>query len=160
MKKFIDTLQNIWKIEELRNRILYTLGLLLIFRIGTFVTLPGVNPTKLGQLLDAQGGTGGLLGLLNNFAGGAFFRAGIFALGIMPYISASIVMQLLTLVVPRVKKMQREGESGRKRIQQFTRGLTILITLVQGYAYLQSINITYFSIRYIVRDVVGRKNYW
>ncbi len=138
MNKFLDTLKNIWKIEELRNRILYTLGLLLIFRVGTFITLPGVNPVKLASLLDAQGGGGGILGLLNSFAGGAFYRAGIFALGIMPYISASIVMQLLTLVVPSVKKIQRDGESGRRKIQNYTRLLTIVITLVQGFFYLQT----------------------
>lgn len=135
MKKLIDTITNIWKIEELRNRILYTLGLLLIFRVGTFITLPGVDPAKLASLLDAQGGAGGLLGMLNNFAGGAFYRAGIFALGIMPYISASIVMQLLTLVVPSVKKIQRDGESGRRKIQQYTRFLTIAITLFQAIGY-------------------------
>lgn len=136
MKKLIETLKNIWKIEDLRERILYTLALLFIFRIGTFVTLPGVDPIALSDEIARQGGTGGLLGLLNTFAGGAFYRAGIFALGIMPYISASIVMQLLTLVVPRVKKIQQEGESGRRLINQYTRALTVIITLVQSFAYI------------------------
>lgn len=145
MKKLIETLKNIWKIDELRERILYTLGLLLIFRIGTFVTLPGVDPIELSNALEAQGGAGGLLGLLNTFAGGAFYRAGIFALGIMPYISASIVMQLLTLVVPSVKKKQQEGESGRRLINQYTRALTVIITLVQSVAYITFLRTTFPS---------------
>lgn len=145
MKKFIETLQHIWKIDELRKRILYTLGLLLIFRLGTFVTIPGVNPKILSEIIDSQAGNNGLLGLLNNFAGGAFFRAGIFALGIMPYISASIVMQLLTLVVPSVKKIQRDGETGRKKINQYTRWLTIIITAVQGMAYITFLKSPQFS---------------
>lgn len=143
MKKFIETIQNIWKIDELRERILYTLALLLIFRIGTFVPLPGVDPVALDTAINAQGGTGGLLGLLNTFAGGAFYRAGIFALGIMPYISASIVMQLLTLVVPSVKKKQQEGESGRRLINQYTRALTVIITAVQAIAYIAFLNTTF-----------------
>lgn len=143
MKKLIDTLQNIWKIEELRERILYTLGLLLIFRVGTYVNIPGVDPYALKAAVAADGGKGGLLGMLNNFAGGAFYRAGIFALGIMPYISASIVMQLLTLVVPSVKKIQQEGESGRRLINQYTRILTIVITIVQGLAYITFLKATF-----------------
>jgi len=143
MKKFIETLQHIWKIDELRKRILYTLGLLLIFRLGTFVTIPGVDPEAMADIIESQGGTGGLLGMLNNFAGGAFYRAGIFALGIMPYITASIVMQLLTLVVPSVKKIQRDGESGRRKIQQYTRALTIIITAVQGAAYITFLKTTF-----------------
>jgi len=135
MKKLIETLRNIWKIKDLRERILYTLGLLLIFRIGTFIALPGVDPINLKAAI-ASGDGGGLLGLINSFAGGAFFRAGIFALGIMPYISASIVMQLLTLVVPQFQKIQKDGESGRKKIQQYTRFLTVIITAVQAVAYL------------------------
>lgn len=134
MKKFIETLQNIWKIKELRNRILYTILLLFIFRLGTFVVLPGVNPGKLEALIGA-GSQNNILGVLNSFAGGAFYRAGIFALGIMPYISASIVIQILTLVVPSIKKKQQEGESGRRLISQYTRALTIVITIVQGLAY-------------------------
>jgi len=135
MKKLIDTLKNIWKIEDLRKRILYTLGLLLIFRIGTYVTLPGVDPGELKTITDANGG--GLLGLINTFAGGAFYRAGIFALGIMPYISASIVMQLLTLVVPTFQKIQKDGESGRRQINQYTRFLTVVITAFQAFAYIK-----------------------
>lgn len=166
MKKLIETLQNIWKIDELRERILYTLALLLIFRVGTFVTLPGVDPVALNIAIENQGGTGGLLGLLNTFAGGAMYRAGIFALGIMPYISASIVMQLLTLVVPSVKKIQQEGESGRRLINQYTRALTVIITLVQSFAYIgflrQSfpgaiidINPTLFTITTLITLVSG-----
>lgn len=143
MKKLINTIKNIWEIEELKDRILYTLLLLLIFRIGTYVALPGVNPVALKEAIAAQGGNKGILGLLNTFAGGAFYRAGIFALGIMPYISASIVMQLLTLVVPQVKKIQQEGESGRKLINQYTRILTILITAVQAFAYVKFLRQTY-----------------
>jgi preprotein translocase subunit SecY len=133
MNKIIETLTNIWKIEELRNRILFTLGLVLIYRIGSFVVLPGIDPS----VLNDQAGSGGLLGIINMFAGGAFNRASVFALGIMPYISASIVMQLLGLAVPYFQKMQREGESGRRRMNQITRGLTVAITMVQASAYVK-----------------------
>jgi preprotein translocase subunit SecY len=126
MKRFIETIQNIWKIEDLRVRIINTLGLLLIYRLGSFVVLPGVDP---GILNELNSGGQGLAALLNIFAGGAFSRASIFALGIMPYISASIVMQLMGIAVPAIQKMQREGESGRKRLNQWTRLLTIAITL-------------------------------
>ncbi len=136
MKKLVKTIQHIWSIKELRERIIYTLALLFLFRIGTFVTLPGVDPLALENIRASQTGDPGLLDLLNSFAGGAFYRAGIFALGIMPYISASIVMQLLTLVVPSVKKIQNDGESGRRKINQYTRALTVLITLVQAVAYI------------------------
>ncbi|MDP4843316.1 MAG: preprotein translocase subunit SecY, partial [Salibacteraceae bacterium] len=135
MKRFLDTIQNIWKIEDLRVRILNTLGFLLIYRLGSFVVLPGIDPSILGQ---SAGNAQGIAALLNIFAGGAFSRASIFALGIMPYISASIVMQLLGIAVPAIQKMQREGESGRKRINQYTRFLTIAITLVQAPSYLYS----------------------
>lgn len=134
MNKFIETLRNIWKIEDLRNKILYTLALILIYRIGTFVVLPGIDPTRLGDFQQAGGN--GLLGLLDMFVGGSFLRGSIFALGIMPYISASIAMQLLTLAVPAFQKLQKEGESGRKKITQWTRMLTILVTLVQGVGYI------------------------
>lgn len=135
MKRFLDTIQNIWKIEDLRVRILNTLGFLLIYRLGSFVVLPGIDPEVLSQ---STGNATGLAALLNIFAGGAFSRASIFALGIMPYISASIVMQLLGIAVPAIQKMQREGESGRKRINQITRFLTIGITLIQAPSYLYS----------------------
>lgn len=130
MKKFITTLRNIFSIKELSDRILYTLGFLAVFRLGSFIVLPGVDPNQLG------GDSGGLLGMLNIFLGGAFNRASIFALGIMPYISASIVVQLLGMAVPYFQKMQKEGESGRKKISQITRALTILITFAQASAYL------------------------
>jgi preprotein translocase subunit SecY len=134
MKKFFSTIQNIWKIDELRNRILFTLGLLFIYRVGSFIVLPGVIPSVLKQ--TASEGNG-LLGLINIFTGGAFNQGAIFALGIMPYITASIIIQLLGFAVPYFKKLQsKEGESGRKRLTQITRLLTIAITLVQGGAYL------------------------
>ncbi|MCA6362766.1 MAG: preprotein translocase subunit SecY [Bacteroidetes bacterium] len=131
MKKFIETIKNIFSIEELRQRILYTLGFLLIFRLGTFVVLPGVDPDK----LDSDGGEG-ILQLINIFSGGAFQNASILALGIMPYISASIILQLLTMAVPFFQRMQREGESGRKKINQYTRYLTVVITALQAVGYI------------------------
>ena len=136
MKKFIDTLKNIWSIKELRNRILFTLSMLLIYRIGSFVILPGVNKTALDAA--TAGSTGNdLLGLINAFTGGAFNNAAIFALGVMPYITASIIVQLLGFAVPYFQRLQqREGESGRKKITQITRLLTVAITLVQGGGYL------------------------
>lgn len=129
MKKFFTTIKNIFSIEDLRIRILNTLGFLVIFRLGSFVVLPGIDPTKLSE---AQG----IFGLLDTFLGGAFSNASIFGLGIMPYISASIVLQLLTIAVPYFQKLQKEGESGRNKINQITRVLTILITLAQASAYL------------------------
>ena len=126
MKRFIQTLKNIWSIEDLRKRILYTLLLVVIYRIGSYVVLPGVDPSQL-QGLQKQGSEG-LMGLLNMFSGGAFSNASIFALGIMPYITASIVIQLLVMVVPYFQKMQREGESGRRKMNQITRWLTIAVT--------------------------------
>lgn len=130
MKKFIETLKNIWSIEELRKRILYTLLLVLVYRVGCYITLPGIDPNALAL----QGGQEGLLGLFNMFAGGAFSRASIFALGVMPYISASIFMQLAGIVIPQVAKMQKE-ESGRRTINQYTRYLTVLVTAFQASAY-------------------------
>lgn len=135
MKGFIDTLRNIWKIEELKNRILTTLGLILIFRIGCYVVLPGVDSEAL-ENATAAGGGGGLSGLLDMFTGGAFSRASIFSLGIMPYISASIIMQLAGVAVPTIQKLQKEGESGRNKINQWTRILTIIITSMQAPGYL------------------------
>ncbi len=134
MKAFFETIKNIYKIEELRNRIAYTLGLILIYRIGAHIVLPGIDAVKLVALRPES--AGGLLDLLDMFSGGAFSNASIFALGIMPYISASIVLQLLTMVVPHFQKLQREGESGRKKINQWTRILTILITLGQAPGYI------------------------
>ena len=133
MKKLFTTLSNIWKIDDLRVRILNTLLFLLIYRIGSFIVLPGVNPLA----LETQGREG-ILGLLNMFAGGSFSRASIFALGVMPYISASIVVQLLGIAVPYFQKMQKEGESGRKKITQITRYLTVAITLLQSVGYFRT----------------------
>ena len=132
MKRFIQTIKNIFKIEELRKRLGYTFLLLLVYRLGCFVVVPGIDPTKLEQL-EAQASTG-LLSLLDMFSGGAFGNASIFALGVMPYISASIVIQLLGVMVPYFQKMQREGESGRRKMNQWTRYLTIVILLLQGPA--------------------------
>ena len=134
MKKFIETIKNIWSVEDLRSRILWTLALAAVYRFGSFVVLPGINPNALGQL-DEQTNTG-LMSLLNMFSGGAFSNASIFALGIMPYISASIVIQLFAFVVPHFQKMQREGESGRRKTNQYTRWLTIIILLFQAPSYL------------------------
>lgn len=131
MKKIVETIRNIWSIEDLRKRILYSLGLIFIYRIGSFIILPGIDPVK----LSLQSSNQGLLGLLNMFAGGSFSRASIFALGIMPFISAQIAMQLLTIAVPSFAKMQKEGESGQRKINQYTRYLTVLVTAVQSAAY-------------------------
>ena len=138
MKKLIQTFQNIFKIEELKKRILYTLGLLLIYRFGSFVVIPGINPNALSSLADQVSGTG-LLGLLDIFSGGAFANASIFALGVMPYISASIIMQLVGMVIPYFQRMQREGESGRRKMNQWTRYLTIIVLLLQGSAYIANL---------------------
>ncbi len=138
MKKLIETIKNIFKIEELRKRLLYTLGLILIYRFGSFVVIPGIDPNALSAL-QSQVNDNGLLGLLDIFSGGAFSNASIFALGIMPYISASIVIQLLGIVVPYFQKLQREGESGRRKLNQWTRYLTIGVLLLQGPAYLANL---------------------
>ncbi|MCL1942522.1 MAG: preprotein translocase subunit SecY [Candidatus Azobacteroides sp.] len=132
--KAIETIKNIWKIEELRNRIITTVALVAIYRFGTYVVLPGVDTASLATLKHQT--SEGLLNLLNMFSGGAFSNASIFGLGIMPYISASIVIQLLTMAVPFFQKLQREGESGRRKINQYTRYLTVLILIVQGPVYL------------------------
>lgn len=133
--KFIDTLKNVWKIEELRNRIILTLGLLLVYRFGAQVVLPGIDADMLSKFAG-NFDSGGIGGLLNAFTGGAFANASVFALGIMPYISASIVVQLMQIAVPYLQKLQKEGESGRKKINQITRWLTIGICLVQAPSYL------------------------
>ncbi|MBW3468833.1 preprotein translocase subunit SecY [Arthrospiribacter ruber] len=130
MKKFISTVKNIFSIEDLRIRIINTIGFLVVFRLGSFIVLPGVDPSKLGDAPE------GIFGLIDTFLGGAFSNASIFGLGIMPYISASIVLQLLTVGVPYFQKLQKEGESGRKRINQITRVLTIAITVAQGIGYI------------------------
>ena len=138
-KKLVETLKNIYKIEELRKRILFTLGLLLIYRLGSFVTLPGVDHSILEQWTqNFANDSSSLMGLLNIFSGGAFSQASIFALGVMPYITASIIIQLLGIMVPYFRKMQREGESGRRKMNQWTRFLTIAVLLLQAPAYLQT----------------------
>ena len=136
MKKFLKTLKNIWSIEELRGKILFTLLLIAVYRVGAHIVLPGIDP----DLLDTGKSNSGILGLIDAFSGGAFSQASIFALGIMPYISASIFMQLMTVLVPRFQKMQKEGETGRKKINQYTRYLTVIVTLLQASAY-----VTYLS---------------
>src|SRR3954471_10098182 len=132
MKNFLNTLKNIWKIDDLRSRITNTMGFILIYRLGSYIILPGVNSDALKH------STNGLVNLINLFAGGAFSRASIFGLGIMPYISASIVVQLLGMALPYFRKMQMEGESGRKKINQITRFLTVIITLFQAPGYIAS----------------------
>ncbi len=138
MKKFIETLKNIYKIEDLRSRLGITLFLLLIYRLGSYVSLPGVDPAQLAQLQNQT--SEGLLGLLDMFSGGAFSKASIFALGSMPYISASIVIQLLGIAVPYFQRLQKEGESGRRKINQLTRYLTVVILLFQAPAYLANLH--------------------
>ena len=135
----VETIKNIWKIEDLRNRILTTLLLVVIYRFGTFVVLPGIDPKALTALQEQT--QGGLLALLDMFSGGAFSNASIFALGIMPYISASIVMQLMAIAVPSFQKLQREGESGHRKINQWTRYLTVAILLFQGPTYLVNLSV-------------------
>ena len=139
MKRFLEVISNIWKIEELKTRIGITLGLLVVYRIGAQVVLPGIDPVQLSELSSRTGG-GGLLGVLNMFTGGAFANASVFALGIMPYISASIVVQLMGIAIPYLQKLQKEGESGRRRINQITRWLTIAICVFQAPAYLYSLS--------------------
>ncbi|MCX6315060.1 MAG: preprotein translocase subunit SecY [Sphingobacteriales bacterium] len=141
MKKFVQTLKNIWSIDELRNKIVFTLLLIFIYRIGSQIVLPGIDPNELAKI-NANSKSNGMLDLLNAFVGGSFNRASIFALGIMPYISASIFMQLMTILVPQMAKIQKEGESGRKKINQWTRYLTVIVTAFQAAAtitYLKSL---------------------
>jgi preprotein translocase subunit SecY len=137
MKKFIQTIKNIYNIKELRDRIGFTLFLILIYRLGSFIIIPGVNSEALASAHESAGSTG-LVGLISTFTGGAFSRASIFALGVMPYISASIVMQLLGVAVPQIQKIQRDGESGRKKIQTYTKLLTIVVTVLQAPGYLNT----------------------
>ena len=138
--RFIQTIRNIWTIEELRKRILVTLMLVLVYRLGCYVVLPGISPEDLDALSNFTNKSG-LMQLLDMFSGGAFSQASIFALGIMPYITASIVIQLLGMVLPSFQKMQREGESGRQKLSQYTRYLTVLILLLQGPAYLVNLQV-------------------
>ncbi len=133
MKKLLQTLKNIWSITELKDKIVYTVLLLLVYRVGAHVVLPGVDPGALSQLNTKA--KEGILGIFDSFAGGAFSSASIFALGIMPYISASIFMQLMSILIPQFQKMQKEGESGRKKINQWTRYLTVIVTIFQASAY-------------------------
>ena len=149
MKGLIDTLKNIWKIEDLRSRILTTLALLLVYRLGTMIVLPGIDPAHLGAL-KAQTADG-VLGLLDMFSGGAFSNASIFALGIMPYISASIVIQLMGIAVPYFQKLQKEGESGRRKINQITRYLTVVILILQAPGYLLNLHSTLPEAAFILK---------
>lgn len=142
MKNFFETLSNIWKIKELRDRILLTLALLAVYRLGSFIPIPGVDEMKLIGLNEAASNNG-LLGLLNSFTGGAFAHAAILGLGVMPYISASIVVQLMAFAVPALQKLQKDGESGRKQLTQITRWLTIAIAAVQGFSYIVAIDSQY-----------------
>src|SRR6201996_8504147 len=137
VKKLAQTLRNIWSIEDLRSKIVVTLSLMLVYRFGTFIVLPGIDPNKLSALGSAKTGA---LGLIDAFSGGAFSQASILALGIMPYISASIFMQLVTILVPQMQKVQKEGESGQKKINQWTRYITVGVTFVQGYAFVSVLN--------------------
>ncbi len=137
--KFIETIKNIWKIQDLRSKILTTILFILIYRFGSFIVLPGIDPQALSALQSQT--SGGLMSLLDMFSGGAFSNASIFALGIMPYISASIVVQLLAIAIPYFQKLQREGESGRNKINRLTRYLTVIILLVQGPSYLANLRV-------------------
>ena len=141
-KKLVETLKNMYKIEELRKRVLYTVGLLLVYRLGCFVVIPGINPNALGagSALANQMDSNALLGLLDVFSGGAFANAAILALGVMPYITASIIIQLLGIMVPAVQKLQKEGESGRRKMNQWTRLLTIGVLCIQGPAYVANLH--------------------
>ena len=157
MKKFIETIQNIFKIEELRKRLVYTFLLILVYRFGCFVVLPGIDASMLANL---QSNTQeGLVGLLNMFSGGAFGNASIFALGVMPYISASIVIQLLGVFVPYFRKLQMEGESGRKKMNQMTRWLTILIICIQGPAYMAAVHNQIPSAAFVAVNQLGWSNF-
>ncbi len=142
MNKLIETIRNIWKIEELRKRILFTFLLIAVYRLGSYVILPGIDTQALEMMFENQQGKG-LLGLINTFVGGAFARGSVFALGIMPYISASIIIQLMMAALPSLQKLQKEGESGQKKIQQLTRYLTIVITAAQAAGYLVNLRSMY-----------------
>ena len=158
MKKFIQTIKNIFKIEELRKRIVYTVLLLLVYRLGSFIVLPGIDSTLLANLQSTS--SEGLVGLLNMFSGGAFGNASIFALGVMPYISASIVIQLLGVFVPYFRKLQMEGESGRRKMNQLTRYLTILILCIQGPAYMAALPTQIPEEAFIAINSLGWAPFW
>ena len=157
MRKFIETIKNIFKIEELKKRIVYTVLLILVYRLGCFIVLPGIDATMLAKLQDSS--QTGLVGLLNMFSGGAFGNASIFALGVMPYISASIVVQLLGMFVPYFRKLQMEGESGRRRMNQITRYLTILILCIQGPAYIAGIHSQIPGEAFVAVNKLGWSNF-
>jgi len=160
MKKLIQTIKNIFKIEELRTRILYTLGLLVIYRLGSFIVLPGIDSALIANSELAQRSSEGLMGLLNMFSGGAFGSASIFALGVMPYISASIVVQLLGVFVPYFRKMQMEGESGRRKMNQITRYLTIAIICIQGPAYMATLHSQIPEAAFVAVHQLGWSSFW
>ena len=157
MKKFIETIQNIFKIEELRKRIVYTVLLVLVYRLGCFIVLPGIDATLLAKLQSST--QDGLIGLLNMFSGGAFGNASIFALGVMPYISASIVIQLLGMFVPYFRKLQMEGESGRRKINQLTRYLTVLILAIQCPAYMAQVHNQVPGSAFVAVNQMGMSNF-
>ena len=157
MKKFIETIQNIFKIEELRKRIVYTVLLVLVYRLGCFIVLPGIDATLLAKLQSST--QDGLIGLLNMFSGGAFGNASIFALGVMPYISASIVIQLLGMFVPYFRKLQMEGESGRRKINQLTRLLTVLILAIQCPAYMAQVHNQVPGSAFVAVNQLGMSNF-
>ena len=158
MKKFFETIKNIFKIEELRKRLVYTLMLILVYRFGCQVVLPGIDATLLASFQDST--QEGLVGLLNMFSGGAFGNASIFALGVMPYISASIIVQLLGVFVPYFKKLQMEGESGRKKMNQLTRYLTILVLCIQGPAYMAALHNQIPGQAFVAVNQLGWSNFW
>ena len=160
MKKLIQTIKNIFKIEQLRTRILYTLGLLVIYRLGSFIVLPGIDSSLIANSELAQRSSEGLMGLLNMFSGGAFGSASIFALGVMPYISASIVVQLLGVFVPYFRKMQMEGESGRRKMNQITRYLTIAIICIQGPAYMATLHSQIPEAAFVAVHQLGWSSFW
>ena len=157
MKRFIETIKNIFKIEELRKRIVYTFLLILVYRLGCFVVLPGIDASMLANLQQTT--SEGLVGLLNMFSGGAFGNASIFALGVMPYISASIVIQLLGVFVPYFRKLQMEGESGRKKMNQMTRWLTIVIICIQGPAYMAAVHNQIPGAAFVAVNQLGWSNF-
>ncbi|MBG0858353.1 MAG: preprotein translocase subunit SecY [Bacteroidales bacterium] len=146
--RLIQTIKNIFKIEDLRARLIYTLGIILLYRLGKYITLPGIDPSQLGSLRDQT--SSGIMGLLDMFSGGAFSQASIFALGIMPYISASIVVQLLGIVFPYFQKLQKEGESGRRKMNQYTRYLTVAILILQAPTYLVNLDATLLDTAFVL----------
>ena len=160
MKKLIQTIKNIFKIEELRTRILYTLALIVIYRLGSFIVLPGIDSALIANSELAQRSSEGLMGLLNMFSGGAFGSASIFALGVMPYISASIVIQLLGVFVPYFRKLQMEGESGRRKMNQYTRFLTIAIICIQGPAYIATLHSQIPEAAFVAVHQLGWSSFW